>query len=201
MDDRVDSAHAVSAVTIDLNADVGESFGSWRLGSDEELMPLISSANIACGFHAGDPLVIRRAEPPWVSWRPWLLGCPRLGGVEILEVRPPSRSRRPTTAPSGAGRSKPPSPTSGPTGSTSAPGSNPSGAACWSSSARLRQPGDLVARAGRSSPMRNARIAPTARHWCRLFAAPCPLRTTRTRYREDERSSQAPHGYGRECPD
>ena len=56
----MDSAHAVSAVTMDLNADVGESFGSWRLGSDEDLMPLISSANIACGFHAGDPLVIRR---------------------------------------------------------------------------------------------------------------------------------------------
>lgn len=54
------SAPAVSAVMIDLNADVGESFGSWRLGRDEELMTLISSASIACGFHAGDPLVIRR---------------------------------------------------------------------------------------------------------------------------------------------
>ena len=45
---------------IDLNADVGESFGSWPMGRDEALIPLISSANIACGFHAGDPLVIRR---------------------------------------------------------------------------------------------------------------------------------------------
>jgi 5-oxoprolinase (ATP-hydrolysing) subunit A len=47
-------------LTIDLNADVGESFGGWRLGDDEALMPSVSSANIACGFHAGDPGVIRR---------------------------------------------------------------------------------------------------------------------------------------------
>jgi UPF0271 protein len=46
---------------IDLNADLGESFGSWRLGDDEALLSLVTSANIACGFHAGDPLTIRRA--------------------------------------------------------------------------------------------------------------------------------------------
>ena len=40
---------------IDLNADMGESFGSYKMGNDEKLLPLISSANIACGFHAGDP--------------------------------------------------------------------------------------------------------------------------------------------------
>lgn len=45
---------------IDLNADVGESFGAYTLGMDAELFPLISSANIACGFHAGDPSVMRR---------------------------------------------------------------------------------------------------------------------------------------------
>lgn len=45
---------------IDLNSDVGESFGNYRLGLDEEVVPLISSANIACGFHAGDPQVMRR---------------------------------------------------------------------------------------------------------------------------------------------
>jgi UPF0271 protein len=43
---------------IDLNADVGESFGAWRMGNDEELIGLVSSVNVACGFHAGDPLVI-----------------------------------------------------------------------------------------------------------------------------------------------
>ncbi len=45
---------------IDLNSDVGESFGNYRLGMDEKIIPLISSANIACGFHAGDPIVMKR---------------------------------------------------------------------------------------------------------------------------------------------
>ena len=45
---------------IDLNSDVGESFGNYKLGLDEDVIPLISSANIACGFHAGDPTVMRR---------------------------------------------------------------------------------------------------------------------------------------------
>jgi len=45
---------------IDLNSDVGESFGNYKLGLDEAVIPLISSANIACGFHAGDPTVMRR---------------------------------------------------------------------------------------------------------------------------------------------
>jgi UPF0271 protein len=45
---------------IDLNSDVGESFGNYKLGMDEEVIPLISSANIACGFHAGDPTVMKR---------------------------------------------------------------------------------------------------------------------------------------------
>lgn len=46
--------------TIDLNADVGESFGRWSLGDDQALMPHLTSANVACGFHAGDPLTLRR---------------------------------------------------------------------------------------------------------------------------------------------
>ena len=44
---------------INLNADLGESFGPWRMGSDAELLQVIGSANIACGFHAGDPVVMR----------------------------------------------------------------------------------------------------------------------------------------------
>ncbi|MFD3810010.1 LamB/YcsF family protein [Rhodococcus sp. NPDC058639] len=40
---------------IDLNSDLGESYGQWRLGDDETMLGLVSSANIACGFHAGDP--------------------------------------------------------------------------------------------------------------------------------------------------
>ncbi len=45
---------------IDLNADLGEGFGRWTLGPDEELLEVITSANVACGFHAGDPTIIRR---------------------------------------------------------------------------------------------------------------------------------------------
>jgi UPF0271 protein len=45
---------------IDLNADLGESFGAWRMGADAALLGIVSSANVACGFHAGDPLVMRR---------------------------------------------------------------------------------------------------------------------------------------------
>ncbi|BCJ59320.1 LamB/YcsF family protein [Micromonospora endophytica] len=45
---------------MDLNADLGEGFGVWQLGDDEALLDLITSANVACGFHAGDPLTMRR---------------------------------------------------------------------------------------------------------------------------------------------
>lgn len=44
--------------TIDLNADVGESFGRWQLGDDEAMLSVVTSANVACGFHAGDPSVL-----------------------------------------------------------------------------------------------------------------------------------------------
>lgn len=43
-----------------LNCDLGESFGSWTMGLDAQVMPFIDQANIACGFHAGDPLVMQR---------------------------------------------------------------------------------------------------------------------------------------------
>ena len=43
---------------IDLNSDLGESFGEWRMGMDEEVMKSISSSNVACGWHAGDPMVM-----------------------------------------------------------------------------------------------------------------------------------------------
>ena len=45
---------------IDLNCDLGESFGAYKLGMDEAVIPHITSANIACGFHAGDPLVMQK---------------------------------------------------------------------------------------------------------------------------------------------
>lgn len=46
--------------SIDLNADLGESFGAWTLGDDAAMLELVTSANIACGFHAGDPLTLVR---------------------------------------------------------------------------------------------------------------------------------------------
>lgn len=47
-------------LTVDLNADLGESFGRYTLGMDDRILPVISSANIACGFHASDPVVMEK---------------------------------------------------------------------------------------------------------------------------------------------
>ena len=46
--------------SIDLNCDLGESFGAYTIGMDAEILPYVTSANIACGFHAGDPSVMLR---------------------------------------------------------------------------------------------------------------------------------------------
>ena len=46
---------------IDINCDMGESYGRWTLGHDDEIMPYLTSANIACGYHAGDPHVMRHS--------------------------------------------------------------------------------------------------------------------------------------------
>ena len=55
------SAVVAGSVTgIDMNSDMGESFGRWTLGDDEALLDVVSSANVACGFHAGDPSVMLR---------------------------------------------------------------------------------------------------------------------------------------------
>lgn len=51
------------SVTVDLNCDMGEAFGPWPMGDDEAMLDIVSSANIACGFHAGDPsIMFRTAE-------------------------------------------------------------------------------------------------------------------------------------------
>ena len=44
---------------INLNADLGESFGAWHMGDDPALLQIVNSANVACGFHAGDPAIMR----------------------------------------------------------------------------------------------------------------------------------------------
>ena len=48
------------SVSVDLNADLGEGFGAWELGDDEAMLGLVTSANVACGFHAGDPALLLR---------------------------------------------------------------------------------------------------------------------------------------------
>ena len=48
-------------VVIDVNSDLGESYGVWRLGDDDAMLAIVTSANVACGFHAGDPSVLRAA--------------------------------------------------------------------------------------------------------------------------------------------
>jgi UPF0271 protein len=47
-------------VTLDLNCDMGESFGSYSIGDDARMLEIVTTANVACGFHAGDPVVMRR---------------------------------------------------------------------------------------------------------------------------------------------
>ncbi|MFZ7086836.1 LamB/YcsF family protein [Curtobacterium sp. RRHDQ10] len=49
----------METVSIDLNADLGEGFGRWTLGDDDAMLDVVTSANVACGFHAGDPLSLR----------------------------------------------------------------------------------------------------------------------------------------------
>jgi UPF0271 protein len=52
---------------VDLNSDLGEGFGIWKLGDDEALLDIVTSANVACGFHAGDPNILRRVCEAAVS--------------------------------------------------------------------------------------------------------------------------------------
>ena len=49
---------AIITQTFDINIDCGESFGNWVMGADEVLMPHVTTANLACGFHAGDPMIM-----------------------------------------------------------------------------------------------------------------------------------------------
>jgi len=57
---RSDWSTLAGVPAIDLNSDLGESFGLWELGDDVAMLDLVSSANVACGFHAGDPSTLRR---------------------------------------------------------------------------------------------------------------------------------------------
>ena len=48
--------------SIDLNSDMGESFGAYKLGGDEEIIKYVTTANVACGWHAGDPMVMDKGS-------------------------------------------------------------------------------------------------------------------------------------------
>jgi UPF0271 protein len=67
---------------IDLNADLGESFGAWCMGDDEGVMPWITSANVACGFHAGDPAIMRKTVALCVRHRVALGAHPSLADLQ-----------------------------------------------------------------------------------------------------------------------
>lgn len=68
---------------VDLNSDLGESFGAYKIGMDDKVLPLVTSANIACGFHAGDPSVMKKTVDLAVKSGAALgahPGCPDLVG-------------------------------------------------------------------------------------------------------------------------
>ncbi len=83
---------------IDLNADLGESFGRWTLGDDDAMLEVVTSANVACGFHAGDPSVLRHScEQAAAQASP---SGPRSGtGTCRGSVAASSTSRRPSSRP------------------------------------------------------------------------------------------------------
>src|SRR4029078_1436716 len=81
------------ASVIDLNCDMGESYGRWTLGAHEAIMPYITSANIACGFHGGDPHVIRKTVALALQHKVALGAHPSL--PHLMGFRPPVRGGEP----------------------------------------------------------------------------------------------------------
>ncbi len=85
---------------IDLNSDMGESFGAWKMGEDEEMLSIVTSANIACGFHAGDPDVMfntlsaARANGVGAGAHPSFLDIQGFGRRQILGETPAQIQRQ-----------------------------------------------------------------------------------------------------------
>lgn len=67
---------------IDLNCDVGESFGAYSVGEDEKILPYVTSANIACGFHGGDPAVMERTVALAIKYRVKIGAHPGLPDIQ-----------------------------------------------------------------------------------------------------------------------
>jgi UPF0271 protein len=82
-------------LTIDLNCDMGESYGAWKMGQDDTILPYVTSANIACGFHAGDPGVMRKTVAAAIKHGVALgahPGLPDLAGFgrRVMDITPQS---------------------------------------------------------------------------------------------------------------
>ena len=192
---------------MDLNADLGEGFGVWRLGDDDALLDVITSANVACGFHAGDPSTMRRVCARRGRARRRGRRAGRLPGPGRLRA-PAHRLRRRRTArrrdlpARGAGRRSAgsPAPGSGTSNrtapSTTPPRSTPAQAAAVVAAVLdydgslpvLCQPGSVLPRlAARRGPDRGRRGLrrpglPARRHAGAALGRPGRCCTTRTRW-------------------
>ena len=88
---------------IDLNCDLGESFGAYTIGMDSEVLPYITSANIACGFHGGDPLVMERTVAACAqAWGP--IRASRISSALGAGIWRPPRMRSGRISPTRQGR-------------------------------------------------------------------------------------------------
>lgn len=81
------------SLTIDLNCDMGESLGAWTMGNDAQVLPYVTSANIACGFHAGDPTIMRNTVSSAVKHGVAIGAHPSLAdlagfGRRVIPIRP-----------------------------------------------------------------------------------------------------------------
>ena len=105
-------------MTVDLNADLGESFGRWSLGDDDAMLDLVTSANVACGFHAGDPATLRRTCRRGVEHGVVIgaqVGYPDLAGFgrRFMDIDPRRADRRGDLPDRRAGRRSPAPPVAG----------------------------------------------------------------------------------------
>ena len=108
-------AHLRRAVAVDLNSDVGESYGVWRIGDDAAMLRVVSSANVACGFHGGDPSTLRatcaaRGGPRRDDRCPGVVSRPRRLRAAVHRHRPPATSATPCSTSSARSTPSPRSP-------------------------------------------------------------------------------------------
>ena len=82
--------------SIDLNCDLGESFGAYTIGMDAEILPYVTSANIACGFHAGDPSVMQKSVLLCKKYGVQVGAHPGLRALAAAEWQFPPPKPRPT---------------------------------------------------------------------------------------------------------